>query len=67
MTALRRALGVMVLAAGLFFFVGGAIGATGWRNEIDLARGDRIFLGLVFALLGVLLAGGGWQLLRRSR
>ena len=59
-----RVAGSVVIAVAMFFFVGGI--ATLW-SDADMDTWGKVMVGSAFAALGVVIAMGGWQLLRRSR
>jgi hypothetical protein len=66
---MRLALGIILALIGLFVFLDGVTVATGigWGGEVDLDTSGKIEVGLVFAVLGLAITYGGWQLIRRSR
>jgi uncharacterized membrane protein len=61
--ALRIA-GIVVILAALFFVVGGFV--TFW-SDADLDRSGKLLVGFMYITIGLLIAFGGWKLLRRSR
>jgi hypothetical protein len=59
-----RLVGIAVIVVAAFFFVGGI--ATLW-SDADMDTWGKVMVGSAFAALGVVIAMGGWQLVRRSR
>jgi len=59
-----RITGIVVILVALFFVVGGFV--TFW-SDADLDRSGKLMVGFVYVALGLLIAFGGWKLLRRSR
>jgi hypothetical protein len=60
------AVGGVLLLIGLVLIGVGVMGAAG-LYDIDLDRSGMAMVGLMYGLLGVLSAVGGWAALRKSR
>jgi hypothetical protein len=63
--ALIRIAGIVLMLVALFFVVGGVV--TVFWSDADLDRSGKLFVGSLYAALGLLIASGAWNLLRRSR
>jgi hypothetical protein len=64
MRLVYRLAGIAVIVVAAFFFVGGI---AALRSDADMDTWGKVMVGSAFAALGVVIAMGGWQLLRRSR
>jgi hypothetical protein len=66
---MRRVFGILLVLIGLFVFLDGVTVAAGigWGTDVDLDTTGKIEIGVIFALLGLMLTYGGWELIRRSR
>jgi hypothetical protein len=60
------AVGGVLLLIGLVLIGVGIMGVAG-LYDIDLDRSGMAMVGLMYELLGVLSAAGGWAALRKSR
>jgi drug/metabolite transporter (DMT)-like permease len=61
----RRALAIVALLAGAFLVAGGISVAVG--DPYDSGRTVHVVVGFLYGLLGVLVGGGGWYLVRRPQ
>jgi uncharacterized membrane protein YhaH (DUF805 family) len=60
---MRRAIGVILVLIGAFFIVVGVL--TPAFGEIDLSTSGKVYVGFIYAVIGVVFLVPGVALLRR--